>query len=149
MTTVDSWTGESSGRFSTTFKSMFKPRLVLPATEKVHSLHVKLSACRDYARSCCVAPLILLKIYGVFVFPLQELNAIFEKIDTDRSGLIDFDEFVTGVAKFVLEKSPTNGASRYAALDANRVITYLPVDRMVPSTSGHLRPALHVCLQSM
>lgn len=46
-------------------------------------------------------------------FPfLQELNAIFEKIDTDQSGLIDFDEFVTGVAKFVLEKSPTNGASR-------------------------------------
>lgn len=42
---------------------------------------------------------------------LQELNAIFEKIDTDHSGLIDFDEFVTGVAKFVLEKSP-NGTIR-------------------------------------
>ncbi|CAB1096109.1 unnamed protein product [Ectocarpus sp. CCAP 1310/34] len=38
---------------------------------------------------------------------LKELTAIFEKIDTDRSGQIDFDEFVTGVAKFVLEKSPT------------------------------------------
>ncbi|CAM9673057.1 unnamed protein product [Scytosiphon promiscuus] len=40
-----------------------------------------------------------------------ELNAIFEKIDTDHSGLIDFDEFVTGVAKFVLEKSPNGTTS--------------------------------------
>lgn len=39
---------------------------------------------------------------------LQELNAIFEKIDTDQSGLVDFDEFVTGVVKFLLEKSPDN-----------------------------------------
>lgn len=45
------------------------------------------------------------------LFSTQELNAIFEKIDTDQSGQIDFDEFVTGVAKFVLEKSP-NGADR-------------------------------------
>ena len=42
---------------------------------------------------------------------LQELNAIFDKIDTDHSGEVDFDEFVNGVAKFVLEKSP-NGAPR-------------------------------------
>lgn len=43
---------------------------------------------------------------------VQELSVIFDEIDTDRSGLIDFDEFVTGVAKFVLEKSP-NGNNRY------------------------------------
>ena len=46
---------------------------------------------------------------------MQELSVIFEEIDTDRSGLIDFDEFVTGVAKFVLEKSP-NGSNRYYLL---------------------------------
>lgn len=51
--------------------------------------------------------------------PLQELNAIFEKIDTNQSGLIDFDEFVTGVAKFVLEKSP-NGVARYGLTRDNR-----------------------------
>lgn len=57
--------------------------------------------------------LFLTSSFTVFCLPLlQELNAIFEKIDTDQSGLIDFDEFVTGVAKFVLEKSPTNGVSR-------------------------------------
>lgn len=67
----------------------------------------------------CVASLILVKLFlsekhqqCLSLPSLQELNAIFERIDTDRSGLIDFDEFVTGVAKFVLEKSPTNGASR-------------------------------------
>lgn len=43
---------------------------------------------------------------------VQELNVIFDEIDTDKSGQIDFDEFVTGVAKFVLEKSP-NGSNRY------------------------------------
>lgn len=41
----------------------------------------------------------------------QELNVIFNEIDTDHSGHIDFDEFVTGVAKFVLEKTP-NGNDR-------------------------------------
>ena len=46
-----------------------------------------------------------------YVSITQELNAIFDKIDTDHSGKISFDEFVTGVAKFVLEKSP-NGATR-------------------------------------
>ncbi|CAN0420200.1 unnamed protein product [Pylaiella littoralis] len=45
----------------------------------------------------------------------QELNAIFEKIDTDQSGLVDFDEFVTGVVKFLLEKSPDNVVSVPAA----------------------------------
>ena len=52
---------------------------------------------------------------------MQELTVIFDEIDTDKSGLIDFDEFVTGVAKFVLEKAP-NGNHRYTAVNAQRVI---------------------------
>lgn len=36
----------------------------------------------------------------------HELESIFNAIDTDGSGYVDFHEFVTGVAKFVLEKTP-------------------------------------------
>eukprot|EP00904_Undaria_pinnatifida_P012665 jgi/Undpi1/8529/HiC_scaffold_25.g10996.m1 len=50
---------------------------------------------------------------------ISELTVIFDEIDTDKSGLIDFDEFVTGVAKFVLEKAPNGNHS-----DAN----VLPVE---------------------
>lgn len=42
---------------------------------------------------------------------VQELKHIFNEIDTDSSGLIDFDEFVSGVLKFLLEKTP-NGSER-------------------------------------
>ncbi|CAN0014694.1 unnamed protein product [Ascophyllum nodosum] len=43
----------------------------------------------------------------------KELDTIFDENDTDGSGRIDFEEFLHGVTKFVLEKAP-NGNSRDA-----------------------------------
>ncbi|CAM9392982.1 unnamed protein product [Sphacelaria rigidula] len=36
----------------------------------------------------------------------HELENIFNEIDTDKSGYVDFHEFVSGVAKFMMEKTP-------------------------------------------
>ena len=42
-----------------------------------------------------------------------QVDSIFDEVDTDRSGLIDFPEFVRGVAKFVLEESRDTGTRYY------------------------------------
>ncbi|CBN73858.1 Putative sodium calcium exchanger [Ectocarpus siliculosus] len=72
----------------------------------------------------------------------SELNAIFEKIDTDQSDQIDFDEFVTGVAKFVLEKSPTGTISSPppAAIDEAADDGDSEEHEEMPEDLAHLKP---------